>query len=195
MQKVRRLSLGEHRLVGDIIGDSFADDPVNCWVFGGQDGIRHYFANTAKKLFLPQGYGHVMEDGSGASLWLPPNVKKHIPILHNLDTAAAMIRYGGLKSIPRGLLVDNALAKAKPAKPHYYLFAIGSRSAKQGKGIGGTLMTAGLKRADLEKMPVYLESSKERNIAFYRRYGFEMIEKIIPTNGCPPIWSMWREPS
>jgi predicted GNAT family N-acyltransferase len=104
-----------------------------------------------------------------------------------------MIRYSGFKSIPRGLAVDNALAKAKPSKPHYYLFAIGCRSTQRGKGNGGTLMQAGLERADVENMPAYLESSKESNVSFYQRFGFEVIEKIIPTKGCPPLWLMWRE--
>jgi GNAT superfamily N-acetyltransferase len=194
MKKSRNLTLSDYRLIGDIIGDSFASDPVNCWVFGGQNGIRHYFKNIARKLYLPKGYGHVMEDSSGGSLWLPPNVKKQIPFIKSIDIAAAMIRYGGFKSIPRGLAVENALTNAMPEQPHYYLFAIGCRPAHQGKGIGSALMEAGLERANLEKMPAYLESSKEMNVPFYRSYGFEVIEKIIPTKGCPPLWLMWREP-
>jgi len=193
MKKIRNLSLSEHHLVGDIIGDSFADDPVNRWVFGEQKGMTYYYTSSAKKLYLAKGYGHVMKNGSGASLWLPPNVKKHIPILNSLDIAANMIRFGGLKSIPRGLALDNALAKAKPNKAHYYLFAIGCRSTEQGKGIGSTLMKAGLEQVEKDKMPAYLESSKEQNVPFYQRYGFEVIEKIMPVKGCPPLWLMWRE--
>ncbi len=43
-------------------------------------------------------------------------------------------------------------------------------------------------------MPAYLESSKERNVPLYRRFGFEVIEEHRSKVGSPPIWRMWREP-
>lgn len=192
MAKTRKLSLGEHRLIGNIIGDSFADDPVNRWVFGQEVAITQYYTQVAKKLYLPQGYGHVMDDGSGGSLWLPPNVKKHIPLLNSVDIAISMLRHNGLKSIIRGMKVDTSLSKHKPVEAHHYLFAIGVRAGNQGKGLGAKLMEAGLKQADKESMPAYLESSKESNIPFYNRFGFEVIERVVPTKDYPPLWLMWR---
>ncbi|MFT5719513.1 MAG: GNAT superfamily N-acetyltransferase [Oleiphilaceae bacterium] len=194
MTKLRYLSLGEHAIIGDIIADSFADDPMALWVFGGQSGIQHYITKIAQKHYLQKGNGYVMDDQSGGSLWLPPGIKKKLPLIKSIDIVVPMIKHGGLKPIKRGLLVDHALCKVKPETPHYYLFAIGTRSTKQGKGIGGKLMEAGLEKVDLAKLPTYLESSKEINIPFYRRYGFEVIERFVPTRGCPPLWLMWREP-
>jgi hypothetical protein len=55
-------------------------------------------------------------------------------------------------------------------------------------------MEQGLESVDLAGMPTYLESSKEQNVPFYRRYGFEVIDRFVPTKGCPPLWLMWREP-
>jgi ribosomal protein S18 acetylase RimI-like enzyme len=193
MSHTRDLLLGEHDLIGDIIADSFADDPVNQWVFGGQEAMLPFYTRVAKKLYLPQGYGHVMEDGAGGALWLPPGIKKDISLLNSLDIAASIIRHAGFGSLLRGLATDSALAKHKPVEPHYYLFAIGARSGKQGKGIGGKLMQTGLERVDSDGMPAYLESSKEANVPFYRRFGFEVIEEIVPAKGCPPLWLMWRE--
>lgn len=185
--------IGEHRLIGDIIGDSFSDDPVNQWIFGGQDSMRSYYTKAAKKLYLSKGYGYVMENGNGGSLWLPPGVDKHIPVWNSLDIAGSMIRHSGLGSLVRGMVVDDALAKAKPRNPHFYLFAIGARAARQGKGVGGALMKAGLERVDSEKMPTYLECSKESNVGFYRRFGFEVTEVVSPGQGCAPLWLMWRD--
>jgi len=194
MTQVRNLSIGEHAIIGDIIADSFADDPVAAWVFGGQQGIKHYFTKIAQKHYLKNGYGYVMNDESGGALWLPPGIEKKLPLIKSINIALPMIKHSGFKSIPRGLFVDNALCKVKPETPHYFLFAIGARSTEQGKGIGGKLMEASLEKVDSAKMPVYLESSKETNTPFYRRYGFEVIERFVPTRGCPPLWLMWREP-
>ncbi|WP_420628205.1 GNAT family N-acetyltransferase [Candidatus Leptofilum sp.] len=193
MTELRNLSVGEHHLIGDIIGDSFADDPVNQWIFRSQTSIANFYRMVAKKLYLQKGYGHVMEDGSGGTLWLPPGVKKFIPVWNSVDIAASMIWHGGLYTPLRGMGVDDALADKKPTEPHYFLFAIGVRPALQGQGIGTKLMQVGLEQADSERKPAYLESSKESNIPFYNQFGFEVVEKIDPGKGCPALWLMWRE--
>jgi ribosomal protein S18 acetylase RimI-like enzyme len=193
MATVRKLKTGEHGVIGDIIGDSFSDDPINQWIFGSTHGIAGYYTLAAKKLYLQRGYGHVL-DNSGGTLWLPPGVAKHIPLWNSLDIAAIMLRQGGMGALLRGLAVDGYLARIKPKEAHHYLFAIGARQGCQGKGIGGKLMAAGLERANIECMPVYLESSKKENIPFYRRFGFELLEEVVPAKGCPPMWPMWREP-
>jgi ribosomal protein S18 acetylase RimI-like enzyme len=188
------LQSNEFKRIGDIIGDSFSDDPVNRWVFGDDQGHMAYqYALNAKKLYLVQGFGHVMPDNTGGTLWLPPGVKKEIPLWNSLDIAAAMIRHGGFSSLMSGMAIDAHLHKKHPKEPHYYLFAIGAIQGCQGQGIGKKLMRAGLAKADKDGMPAYLESSKEVNVSFYRRFGFEVIEKTKPPKGCPPLWLMWRD--
>lgn len=189
---VRPLSTGEHLLIGDIISDSFSDDPVNNWVFGGEGGMSAYYTLIADKLYLRRGYGHVIGVDAGA-MWLPPGIPREIPAWRSLDIGATMIRHCGLRRLVNGLRVDAHLCNRKPTEPHYYLFAIGARQGCQGKGLGGRLMAAGLERVDADRMPAYLENSKESNLPFYRRFGFEVTEKVVPAPGCPPLWLMWRE--
>lgn len=190
----RDLGSDESQLIGSIIGESFADDPVNQWVFGGASGLQFFYATQARKLYLKQGFGHVVDDESAGALWLPPNVSKQIPLWNSLDIAASMVRHGGLAALGRGLKIDDSLAKHKPKTPHYYLFAIGTLPAAQGKGKGGRLMEAALKIVDEAGAPAYLESSKFENVPFYRRYGFEIIEELVPAPNAPSLWLMWREP-
>jgi hypothetical protein len=52
-----------------------------------------------------------------------------------------------------------------------------------------------LARADEEGVGCYLESSKESNVPFYRRHGFEVTaEHDIAGGKGPRTWLMWRDP-
>jgi GNAT superfamily N-acetyltransferase len=187
MTNPRTLKVGEQALIGDIIGHSFADDPVNQWVFGGRECMTKYYTKMAKKLYLTKGFGHVTDDQTGGSLWLRPSDAKQVPLIKSIDIAFSMLRHNGFKSILRGMGVDDGLANKKPSEPHFYLFAIGSRPEHQGKGVGSIIMQAGLEIVDQAAMPAYLESSKESNLPFYQRFGFEVTEKVVPAQGLPTI--------
>jgi ribosomal protein S18 acetylase RimI-like enzyme len=81
-----------------------------------------------------------------------------------------------------------------PLPHHMYLSVLGTDPEQQGRGIGSALLAPGLRLADEEGLPCYLESSKEQNIAFYARHGFVVRETIrFPKDG-PSLWLMWREP-
>jgi ribosomal protein S18 acetylase RimI-like enzyme len=70
---------------------------------------------------------------------------------------------------------------------------LGTAPEHQGKGLGSAMMAPVLHRCDDEGLPAYLESSKESNIAFYRRHGFEVVGEVVVPDG-PTLWPMWREP-
>lgn len=59
--------------------------------------------------------------------------------------------------------------------PHWYLMTVGTRTARQGQGLGSQLVEMGTTRADDARVPCYLETGTGSNIAFYRRRGFEVV--------------------
>ena len=69
-----------------------------------------------------------------------------------------------------------------------------NRVAKGGfKGLGGALLTHRLEVCDSTHMPAYLETQKPENLPFYERFGFSVLEEITD-DGCPTLWTMWRDP-
>jgi ribosomal protein S18 acetylase RimI-like enzyme len=81
-----------------------------------------------------------------------------------------------------------------PKLPHRYLYLVGVHPGRQGGGLGSALVRAGLEACDRDRVPAYLESSKERNVPLYERHGFRVVERLELGRGAPPMWLMWRDP-
>ena len=62
-----------------------------------------------------------------------------------------------------------------------------------GTGIGSALIAPVLEQCDRQGVLVYLESSKEVNIGFYQRHGFEVVREVQVPGG-PLLWPMLRTP-
>lgn len=73
-------------------------------------------------------------------------------------------------------------------------FAWPNDAKRQGKGLGGQVLTPVLDRADAEGVPVWTWSSNQRNLAFYHRYGFEVLDELPFASGGPSIYPIRREP-
>ena len=77
---------------------------------------------------------------------------------------------------------------------HWYLSPIGVNPEFQGKGYGGLLIRAMLKRIDNEKLPCCLETQNPINVEIYKRFDFEVVtEEKIP-NSELPHFVMVRQP-
>ena len=52
-------------------------------------------------------------------------------------------------------------------------------AAVQGKGYGSKLIQVGIERAEKAGVPCYLESSNVKNVPFYKRHGFQVLEEVF----------------
>lgn len=86
-------------------------------------------------------------------------------------------------------------AAIAPDEPHWHLEYLAVDPDRQGQGVGGRVLAFGLRRADEAGVACGLETSNERTIALYRRFGFEVQEETRPFTSGPPTWSMWRPAS
>ena len=182
--------------MADALAHAFHDDPVMAWLFGDDEErtvrfLRKFFAHEGRR-HLKHPTVLTTDDHAGASYWDPPGHWKTRP-LDVLGMAPFMLT-GMRHRIPRALKGLGLIEKAHGRHPdHYYLAVLGTRPDRQGGGIGSALMAPILERCDAEGIGAYLESSKEANIPFYRRHGFEVVEVLHLPKG-PDLWPMWREP-
>ena len=192
---VRRVAAGDREALAAVLARSFHDDPVMSWFFPDperrQAQNRRFFAMRLRQL-VPQGETYTVDRELGAALWAPPDAWR-LGLLESLRMGVSLFPALGRRAaiIARGV---DMIERRHPAAPHYYLAVLGTEPAAQGQGIGGALLGPVLDECDREGIGAYLESSKERNIDFYARYGFRVLEEVRMPKG-PPVWPMWRDPA
>ena len=192
---VRRVAAGDREALAAVLARSFHDDPVMSWFFPDPERReaqnRRFFAMRLRQL-VPQGETYTVDRELGAALWAPPDAWR-LGLLESLRMGVSLFPALGRRAaiIARGV---DMIERRHPAAPHYYLAVLGTEPAAQGQGIGGALLGPVLDECDREGIGAYLESSKERNIDFYARYGFRVLEEVRMPKG-PPVWPMWRDPA
>jgi GNAT superfamily N-acetyltransferase len=87
-----------------------------------------------------------------------------------------------------------AIDKAHPREPLWYLEMLVVEPAAQRGGVGAALQDHVYAMADAEQLPSYLETQKEDNLVYYRRFGYELVDELHPVKNGPPLWTMRREP-
>lgn len=142
------------------------------------------------QLGLPHGACDVTSGFEAVALWRPPG-KWHIPFYQYITNGPAFLGVFGIGGLGVIGIMDR-IEKVHPKEPHYYLQAVGTDPAKQGKGYGSVVMRRQLAIADSQGMPAYLESSKASNIPIYQRLGFELTGEIKLPGG-PTLYPMWRK--
>lgn len=193
---VRKVTPEDRKQLTAAMARAFDDDPIANW-FAAQDKRRarriYDFMDVAYRITAPTNELYTTDALQGGAYWSPPG-KWKMGMLQQLMLLPAMIRTSTFRRVPAIMGGLNAIEKKHPHEPHYYLLALGVEPDLQGHGIGTQLMAPVLERCDKERVPAYLESSKERNVPLYERNGFKVTEELVVPNGGPKIWLMWRDP-
>lgn len=190
---VRRVEHGEIGASAKSLASAFYDDPVVGFAWPN-DGKR---LGQAERLFAAQ-LGllwsrrevHSDPDFHSVAVWARPGEwefpNKVLP-RYLLNAARSQVRAAALLAYIR-------TDRLHPAEPHWYLEFLGTVPQMQGRGLGGHVMAAGLDRADEKGVPIWTWSSNVRNLPFYRRHGFEVLEELPFVRGGPSIYPIRREP-
>lgn len=194
------LAMGRAEQGAALLARAFQHDPLMNFLYpditkNAHSPARFYQATIRMGLL----YGEVQATPAmeGVAVWVSPG-KADFGFGQLFRTGfITAVLFSGLRTFGRFLKMANYVEKVnKPilARPHWHLMMIGVEPSQQGKGLGGMLLQPMLARADAEGLPCMLESGNERNLAFYKRLGFEVVAHHEIPNGGPQLWVMVREP-
>ncbi|WP_067676010.1 GNAT family N-acetyltransferase [Nocardia miyunensis] len=183
-----------------VLGAAFADDPIISWLVP-DSRVRprragYMFAAMVRHQFLPGGGVDVAFDETGRMLgtavWAPPGGWQTSGPAQLRMLPGVVRAFRGRMRVA-GEMADR-MAQHHPAEPHWYLAFIGTHPDARGRGFGHALLAPRLAHCDETACPAYLESSKQENIAYYERFGYDLTGELNITDGGPPMWPMWRSP-
>jgi ribosomal protein S18 acetylase RimI-like enzyme len=87
--------------------------------------------------------------------------------------------------------VQDLLLVHRPPAPHWYLALLGVDPSGQRTGVGSALLAAFLDEVDRSGgLPVWLETDRLENVAFYRRAGFRNVGELRVFG--VPVWLLQR---
>jgi len=185
-----------------VLSQAFAEEPPFTWV-QPDDALRARVQpamfHAALRYIYPveRGTEVLLERGAilGAAIWAPPGSWR-APPWQQLRAIPGLIRALGIRHFrqyaQRGKAVEDALHRAHPSDPHWYLATLGTDPQAQGEGVGSALVRSGVERCDREGEPAYLECL-EPLVPYYERFGFEITGEIEMPEDVPDQVSMWRQ--
>jgi len=177
------------KAAGEVLGRALKDDPVSVWDIPDKEKrhavMKHVFQMTSC-LGVKYGETHATSPNlEGIAVWLP-YINKEFKEIINIGCMLKSKMYKlGREAGKRIKPIEEHITKVhREFAPgdHWYLQTLGVEPAHQGKGYGSLLMEYMLEKIDATNpLPVFLETSTEINVKFYKRFGFEVMkEGIIP---------------
>jgi len=183
--------------VARTLSDAFAADPITDW-FMRPDARRDAASLAVFRRLVRDGLKRGRIDrpagGGAAAIWMPFEWLVPAPLSAELAMLPTMLGATGWSRFGRLMALRADMDAHHPMqRRHAYLWFLGVAPAAQGRGVGSALLRAANARLDAEGLPAYLETGTTRNVALYRRHGFEVLSEHKARADAPPMWSMWRE--
>jgi GNAT superfamily N-acetyltransferase len=153
-----------------------------------------------KTIQYGQRYGRVITTASlaGIAVWLGPEDPR-LTLVGTLLTGLFLLPLKlSWKELFRSIRLENVAEKLHRQSVkgrHWYLFELAVEPSMQDHGVGATLMQPILALADRQALPCYLETNNEKNLPFYKHYGFTVTGHAQAGRDGPQPWGMRREPA
>ena len=201
MPSIETVRLSSHQLHDGIAVTARAFWPDPLFGYFARDSVReHRNMPRYVRAILNDAMRHGEVDAAisngrvlGTASWLPLNGTPRSDWRELLITAQCLPSIVMGRNRLMAIKILRAMDKKHPHEPHVYLALLGVDPSAQGQGIGRKLLQPRLDDSDANGVSIYLETQKQENLAYYGRFGF-LVRDTVSFDGCPTIWSMWREP-
>jgi ribosomal protein S18 acetylase RimI-like enzyme len=177
---MKRADSSQKSLVIDILTKSFDDNKsVNYVVKQGRNRQARIRGLMEYSFQVCNAFGDVWisNDTRACALVLYPD-KKHTTaaaIISDLVLASSVI---GLSRVPQVLSRESKIKSLHPKIPFTYLWFIGVAPEFQNKGAGSQLLSEVMEKSVADQRPIYLETSVDRNLPWYKKHGFEIFNEL-----------------
>ena len=194
------LKISELKPAAKLVAAAFQNDPF--FTFMIPDTIRRHITLSwlfEKITLYGILYGKVYTTAAleGVAIWLGPQLpglslpgilRTGLFRLPEKLNWREFIRSSRMASFAEKLHKKNVVGR------HWYLYELAVDPLMQGQGVGSILLQPILEQATRESLPCYLDTYNKKNLAFYIRNGFSIIESGQANKKSPHIWAMRCEP-
>lgn len=169
---------------------AFADDPTTLYLIPGtgkRANLHYAFEYYLRLSLLCREKAYVTSTKcEGVAVWL--HSEEHISFINTLRAGwPGLPLRCGLRYLIRDAAMErryDELRQKLAPKPHLYLALLAIDPACQGQGFASALVRPMLQRLDETRLPAYLETQNLKNVAMYRRFGFNLLqEDTMPSAG------------
>jgi GNAT superfamily N-acetyltransferase len=193
----RRIRVQERDAALATVVEAFRSDPQVRWCLpddGSYEAAAARFFGLLLDTRIAGGEVWVVDGLHAVSMWIPPGGNLIGPDLV-AGRYAEMVAGLPAPAPERIGAVDEVVDALLPREPHWYLGVLACRPHRRCQGLGSAVADPLLAAADRAGLPVALETSSARNVDYYTRRGFAVVESV-PVGGPddPVVRVMRREP-
>lgn len=194
---MRKAIKADKKLVSDIISDSFINNPsaVSVLKNKGESKKRH-LAGLAKYVFKTayrRDGVYISDDEKGVAVCYKYNFKKE-SLYDYWNQFLLAVQVVGLKNVLNVLKRESYIKAKRPADGNFlYFWFFGVKEDGIGKGAASELWHSVLKDAKEKTLPIFLETSLEKNKTVYQRYGFRLFHTWNNEKDNIKIWFMRKD--
>jgi ribosomal protein S18 acetylase RimI-like enzyme len=180
--------------LASVLGRSFVVEPMLLWSLGNHGDVAERFTRHFEYSLndlIPLGLVWQAGAAEGVATWFPPDggatwkeMQKVDPRVEEL-TEDAGHRY---------TVFWDWVGSQIPQEPVWHLDAIAVDPDARGRGMGAALVEHGLALARADNVAAVLETGNPRNVSYYEKFGFRVVDQQEVPDAGPTVWFMRRDP-
>ena len=198
--EIFRLTKKHIKPAGEVLGRALCNDPISVYTLPN-DEVRQLMIKYVFQMMTCLGvrYGEVYAispNFEGVAIWIPfKTYKEKLVRILRCAIKAKIYKLGkeAAKLIKPIQNCNKKIHKSIIPNEHWYLQTLGVDPHHQGKGYGTFLIKHMFEKIDAQGLPVYLETSLEKNVKFYEKFGFNIKREMIIPETTVKEWFMLRE--